>query len=439
MTFAMKNRKHFLGFLCLITLFLGCIQENKAQYSNTSYFMDNVGARSQLNPALRPRTGYIAIPAIGAFTLSSLSNTLSVKEVVDILDTDETFLSRESFLGNLYNENRFNVNLNADIVSFGFYKNNGFWSGNIGFRSDINASVPKSMFEYLYDLNIDEDTEIDDYDIRDVSMYINSYFEIGLGYSHLFNENLTIGGKIKMLLGVSHLKANMDKLRSKDITGVFTKADIDDDEDKKINMKDLIFNDFKITGSGLAIDMGVSYRFNERLTLSAALIDLGVISWSEYKTTSSLNEVELPEDEKIEWNSSLINLEAMGYKLGILKSNTTSLASTFVMGGDISLDDQWSIGILSTTHFGRPKTLSELTFSGNYHPKSWFNLTFSYSVIQSEMKTFGLACKVGPLFIATDYMPLEALSSVNNLNVSVGLSIPLGQSTTDFFREAFRP
>ena len=48
--------------------------------------------------------------------------------------------------------------------------------------------------------------------------------------------------------------------------------------------------------------------------------------------------------------------------------------------------------------------MSELTFSANIRPKNYFNVAVSYSMIQSAGKSLGLALKLGPLFVGTDYM-----------------------------------
>lgn len=48
--------------------------------------------------------------------------------------------------------------------------------------------------------------------------------------------------------------------------------------------------------------------------------------------------------------------------------------------------------------------MSELTFSANIRPKNYINCSVSYSMIQICSKSLGLALKLGPLFVGTDYM-----------------------------------
>ena len=107
------------------------------------------------------------------------------------------------------------------------------------------------------------------------------------------------------------------------------------------------------------------------------------------------------------------------------KSRKSRLASTLVLGAEYGFfNNKLAVGALSTTRFVQPDALTELTFSANYRPKSWFNVALSYSVIQSAGKSFGLGLKLGPLFVGTDYMFLGKNS--NSVNGFVGVSIPLG-------------
>ena len=107
------------------------------------------------------------------------------------------------------------------------------------------------------------------------------------------------------------------------------------------------------------------------------------------------------------------------------ESRKSRLASTLVLGAEYGFfNNKLAVGVLSTTRFVQPDALTELTFSANYRPKSWFNVALSYSAIQSAGKSFGLGLKLGPLFVGTDYMFLGKNS--NSVNGFVGVSIPLG-------------
>ena len=108
------------------------------------------------------------------------------------------------------------------------------------------------------------------------------------------------------------------------------------------------------------------------------------------------------------------------------KSRKTWLHSTMVFGAEYSLLNNWLVvGALSTTRFTKPKTMSELTLSANIRPKNYFNVAVSYSMLQSAGKSVGLALKLGPLFVGTDYMFFG--NNTKCCNAFLGISIPLNK------------
>jgi len=195
----------------------------------------------------------------------------------------------------------------------------------------------------------------------------------------------------------------------------------------------------------------------DNLTVSASVLDLGFISWSKSSTKIASANPD-PIDIKGSTYTGMINVndpqtvmnavnqlqtDAQGYmdrvtngdvldydmlqlEVGDAKESRKSrLASTLVLGAEYGFfNNKLAVGVLSTTRFVQPDALTELTFSANYRPKSWFNVALSYSAIQSAGKSFGLGLKLGPLFVGTDYMFLGKNS--NSVNGFVGVSIPLG-------------
>ena len=121
-------------------------------------------------------------------------------------------------------------------------------------------------------------------------------------------------------------------------------------------------------------------------------------------------------------NGDVLDYDMLQLEVGDAKESRKSrLASTLVLGAEYGFfNNKLAVGVLSTTRFVQPDALTELTFSANYRPKSWFNVALSYSAIQSAGKSFGLGLKLGPLFVGT------LGKNSNSVNGFVGVSIPLG-------------
>ena len=307
---------------------------------------------------------------------------------------------------------------------------------------------------------------------------INAYTEVGIGYARAINDRLSVGGKFKVLLGMGNLNLKVDgmnvdanlPLNINDITDVnqirdyhakmkvnarlessFKGMDLventSDPDPRKHYIDDFDFNGFGIAGYGGAIDLGASYKILDNLTVSASVLDLGFIKWSKGSTSVATAKGSMDYDGKdyaltpegledfqrdaqdfmnrVE-GGDVLNYEMLQLqKEDVVESRTTSLHSTVVIGAEYELLDKWlAIGALSTTRFTKPKTQTEITLSANIRPKSWLNAAISYSMIQSAGKSFGLAVKLGPLFIGTDYMFFG--KSTKTVNGFVGISVPLG-------------
>lgn len=252
-----------------------------------------------------------------------------------------------------------------------------------------------------------------------------------------YHANLTVGAE---------LKSSFKGLELKEEEGKDYVTDFDFDSGK-----------LGIAGYGFGIDLGASYKILDNLTVSASVLDLGFISWSKSSTkiasanpdpidikgstyanmvdpnnpNTVMNAVNQLQNDAQGYMDRVTNGDVLDYDMLQLEvsdakeSRKSRLASTLVLGAEYGFfNNKLAVGVLSTTRFVQPDALTELTFSANYRPKSWFNVALSYSAIQSAGKSFGLGLKLGPLFVGTDYMFLGKNS--NSVNGFVGVSIPLG-------------
>lgn len=487
-------------------LMMLCTLSANAQFLRTSYFMEGTHYRQQLNPALTPTKGYINIPVIGAVNATVGSTSLGYQDIMDIIDDGGDFYTKPDFMNRLKDKNNLNVNFSTEILSAGWYKGKNFWSFNVGLRADIGANLTKNMFSFLNEMEtIEENWRNSAYDISNQQLNINSFAEVGLGLSRQINSRLTVGARVKVLLGVGNMElklnqvamsanlptdseianwsnndywtnlgggavAEAERLKSKfdnyhanlnvnaELKSSFKGLELKEEEGKDY-ITDFDFDSGKlgIAGYGFGIDLGASYKIMDNLTVSASVLDLGFISWSKSSTkiasakpdaidirgskyTSSINvndpqtivqAVNSLQNDAQGYMDRVTNGDVLDYDMLQLEVNDAAesrksrLASTIVVGAEYGFfNNKLAVGALSTTRFVQPEALTELTFSANYRPKSWFNMAVSYSVIQSAGKSFGLGLKLGPLFLGTDYMFLGKNS--NSVNGFVGVSIPLG-------------
>lgn len=473
-----SERTAFVKVLTSAFLMLVFVLPLQAQFLRTSYFMEGSHYRQQLNPALTPGRGYINLPVIGSLNMSITSNSLGFEDVGDILDNKQgsDYFTSDKFINKLKSSNDLNLNFNTDVLSAGWYKGRNFWSFNVGLRMDLGASIPKSIFSFMRETN---GFDLDNIDWSNYSrelgrehLNINAYAEVGVGYARQINDRLTVGGRIKALLGMSNLSLdiktvsvntalqgvdnNIDwsNLTQEQLENIQGTADVKVEASLESSVKglelkenengyidDISYNsdDLGFAGYGGAIDLGASYRLLDKLTLSAAVLDLGFISWSKGSTKiataktdglsfDSNNEGDIQRFADIISSGEVLNYDMLNMEVdeGSSKSRTKWLNSTLVFGAEYELLNQWLVlGLLSTTRFTQPKTMTELTLSANVRPSNAFNFAVSYSAIQSAGKSFGLALKLGNAFLGTDYMFFG--SNTKCFNAFIGVSIPLAK------------
>ena len=444
---------------------------------------------------------------IGAVNATVGSTSLGYQDIIDIIDDGDDFYTKPDFMNRLKDNNKLNVNFSTEILSAGWYKGKNFWSFNIGLRTDIGANLTKNMFTFLNEMEtVEENWRNSNYDISGQRLNINAYTEIGLGLSRQINSRLTVGARVKALLGIGNMELKLNRvamsanlpsdqqinqwssesywnsmtpsqaaqaaqeLKDKfnnyhanltvgaELKSSFKGLELQEEEGKDY-VTDFDFDSGKlgIAGYGFGIDLGASYKILDNLTVSASVLDLGFISWSKSSTkiasanpdpidikgstyanmvdpnnpNTVMNAVNQLQNDAQGYMDRVTNGDVLDYDMLQLEvsdakeSRKSRLASILVLGAEYGFfNNKLAVGVLSTTRFVQPDALTELTFSANYRPKSWFNVALSYSAIQSAGKSFGLGLKLGPVFVGTDYMFLGKNS--NSVNGFVGVSIPLG-------------
>ena len=315
-------------------MMLVCTLSANAQFLRTSYFMEGTHYRQQLNPALTPTKGYFNLPVIGAVNATVGSTSLGYQDIIDIIDDGDDFYTKPDFMNRLKDNNKLNVNFSTEILSAGWYKGKNFWSFNIGLRTDIGANLTKNMFTFLNEMEtVEENWRNSNYDISGQQLNINAYTEIGLGLSRQINSRLTVGARVKALLGIGNMELKLNRvamsanlpsdqqinqwssesywnsmtpsqaaqaaqeLKDKfnnyhanltvgaELKSSFKGLELQEEEGKDY-VTDFDFDSGKlgIAGYGFGIDLGASYKILDNLTVSASVLDLGFISWSKSST-----------------------------------------------------------------------------------------------------------------------------------------------------------
>ena len=453
-----------------------------AQELRTSYFMQTSDYRHEMNPALLDH-GYVSMPfVLGNLNVGTTGN-IGISNFVYKMEpgwqgygvdgrTYTTFLhpnvDANKFLGDLKENNRLGVNFKYTLLSVGFRGMGGVNVIDLSLRSNTNVNLPKSLFAFAK-----EQQGNTEYNISNLGARTENMAELALGHSHKIGDKWRVGGKAKILFGLAYAGFKGDDIsitmqddlwRLKGDVSMtaalmgtkFKTSEVTDPDNP--DRAELDFDDIDFTpglgGVGLAFDLGATYKVMDNLTVSAAVTDLGFVSWKNAQMASSRSEWSFSgfkndilvgdEDDN---NGNAVSIEDQFDDLGDdfedmlkvyddgQKTATRALAATVNVGVEYALPmyDKFRFGFLYTSRIAGRYSWHQGMLSANVRPAKWFEASLS-GAVSSTGATAGLVldfhAKHFNFFIGADRFMSKLTKdfipvSSTNSNISLGFSFPM--------------
>ncbi len=445
-----------------------------AQTINSAYFTEDYKFRHMLNPAFGNEQNYVSIPALGNISVNTHGNfgyrdvimsnpmypSLSDKKMTTFLNP---YISAEDALsGFSTGNNRITGDVSLTILSAGFKAFGGYNTIEINSRTTTGVSLPYELFEFA------KNTGNHSYDIGDINAHAQSFAEIAFGHSRQINDKLRLGAKLKVLVGLGRADVKMRNMKADltaedkwTITGEAT-ADVSMkgfsyvSEEKEYNIEgsgtyervnNVDLDGVGVGGFGMAIDLGGVYEINEDWTVSASVLDLGFISWTndmlaenrsksfvfngfhDVSVTSDRGEeIDTKVDRYGDQLADFANLTDMGDKGG----RSTGIGATINVGAEYTLPvyRKVSFGALCTSRINGAYSWTEGRLSANYAPLNWLDGGVSFAV-NSFTTSMGWVLNLHPkgynFFIGMDHIlgktSKEMIPLSSNASLTVGMNI----------------
>lgn len=457
-------------------LLMVCAISASAQSLNSAYFTNDYKFRHTMNPAFGNEQNYVSVPVLGNFGVDVRGN-FGVEDM--IMDNPlygqpgekrlTTFMnpniSASSALdGFSTGNNRLIEDMNITLLSAGFKGFGGYNTIELNVKQSLGLSLPYEFFEFA------KNTGNQTYDIGDINLGAQAYAELAFGHSRQLNEKLRVGAKVKLLFGIARadvaLKDMKADLASDDKWTISGKAEANmsfkgltyKTETKEYNnpnkgtyerVNDVDVDGGGLGGFGMAFDLGAVYKLNDDWTFSAALLDLGFISWSNDMMAASSGEP----FEFDGFRDVAINRDNGGHKLSDITDDlgdqftefsnledkgdqggrTTGIGATLNLAAEYTLPvyRQVKFGLLSSTRIRGPYSWTEGRLSANYEPLKWMNGGVNFAV-NSFAASMGWVLNIHPkgynFFIGMDHI-LGSLSK-EGIPLSSNASVQLGMSVT---------
>ena len=300
----------------VFTLLIGLLvigQTARAQQEFTLYHMPVLSQSTFLNSAAIPEHKIsISLPIPSTF-IGFNNSAFSVKELMD----KSGKIDFNKFTSGLSkNKNYIGVGANIELFHLRVKAIDNFFSFQSRFVNDLRFFYPKDL------LALGTEGIKDGYSLSGLDIDFSSYFEHAIGFTRAKPDSRwTYGGKLKLLKGVANvqtkssqieLQVDNENLYQYDLTAdMEVNVGVGLDKSKFTSFEDigdinfdfdcLISGDcaadlFKVSdiqlSNGFAMDAAATYQLTRRITLGAALNNLGYINWKSftqnYKGSSSL-------------------------------------------------------------------------------------------------------------------------------------------------------
>lgn len=463
------NKYMALGLLSM------CSLHAMAQQLNSAYFTNDYKFRHTMNPAFGNEQNYVSMPGFGNVNVSTMGNFGYEDVIFDNPMFPSTSKDRLTTFMNPYistadalkgfnsGDNKILGDVSITVLSAGFKGFGGYNTIELNARTSFGVSMPYELFEFA------KNTGNRTYNIGNISANGQAFAELAFGHSRQINEKLRVGAKVKLLFGAGRGDVNIDNVKAD--LAADDKWTVSGHAKSEVSVKGFTYkteekeykeegrgtyqyvNDVDVDGAGLggfglAFDLGGVYKINNDFTVSAALLDLGFIKWSnnmvavnggEEFVFNGFHDVAVNEDhggstmsmqgdKYSDQLADFANLQDKGDEGG----RTTGIGATLNLGCEYTLPVYRKItfGVLSSTRFRGDYSWTEARVSANWTPLKWIdggvNMAFG-----SYRNSFGWVLNFHPkgynFYVGMDHtlgkVSKEFIPLNSNAAVSVGMSV----------------
>lgn len=451
-----------------------------AQGLNTGYFIEEYKMRHNMNPAFGNQQNYISVPGAGNINVRTQGN-FGLGDVlfdnprygIDSNKKKTTFMNpyistADALSGFASGDNRINADVDVTLLSGGFKAWGGYNTVSIDARTNVGMSLPRTLFDFA------RNTGNQTYSMDDINVHAQSFVQLAFGHSRNINDQWRVGGKVKVLLGIGRGDLQISNLRADladadkwtmtghaeshvSMKGFSYKQEQKDYKDEQKGsyeyVNDVDIDGVGVSGVGLAFDLGAVYQINQDWQVSAALIDLGFIKWSNNMTAVNRQETfvfngfhDIAYDKHDEQGNLKDNsIKGQGNKYadqladfanltdqGDQGGRTTGIGATLNIGAEyvFPLYRPLKFGLLSSTRLNGQYTWTEGRLSANVAPLKWLDGGLSFAV-NSFTTSCGWMINAHPkgvnLFIGMDHIlgkvSKEFIPLSSNASVNIGINV----------------
>ncbi|MBO4476098.1 MAG: hypothetical protein J5737_05220 [Bacteroidales bacterium] len=305
------------GILALVAFVAASAQDFK-----TGYFLDNYTYGYRINPASPLNGDEFTFFSLGLGNVSAELNSNFPPSILIAPGKDGNYLmpflnwaqySDSDILTPLADLNKMTLDANVNLLTFGRQTDDHLFSVELNVRAGASVGATRDFFSFarrgLSSLETGDYSGV--YQFTNINLGVDTYGELAIGYSQKIGDILTIGGRVKALVGMANAAADWSALgKEGSVEDVYAESDANlalslpvdlqvptgsydgntyydlnalAEQMASFNIKDIHKT---IAGYGAAVDLGVTVEPVDGLSISASVLDLGFISWNSTVNSS---------------------------------------------------------------------------------------------------------------------------------------------------------
>jgi hypothetical protein len=448
------TRKCILSlFFALCSLFCITISTN-AQQSSTLFFMHTIPQSNLTNPAVQiPCKVFVGVPLLSSIHANYSNTFFSYNDLIYNTADDSLDFNYNHFLSKPNTRQNIAVEMHVSLINFGFLYNEYYFNFNISDKIETGVTYPTNLFGLVLNGNTPQVGQT--YDLSHAALNAIYYREWAFGVSKIIDEQLTLGVKAKLLFG----KANLRTVKSDFTLHTAPATDAYDwtiNYNVQANMSPFVAT-YDVNGNvsnialadkspaafllnrknkGIAFDFGAIYNYDEKITLSGSLLDLGLIRWKD-------SPLKLNSNGTINFNGIDANLNNLNQLVDSVENSVNSGASEkpyfsflspkMYLGATYSLRPSINAGLLTRQEIRYGKWQPSVTASLNTWYTKYLTGSVSWSWINNSFANFGLGVgartpNFGLYIISDNVYGMFKYKSARLENIRFGLNLLFGCS-----------
>ena len=379
---------------------------------------------SWLRPSIVPdKKYYLEIPFLSSFNCQYSNSSFTYHDLYKRRADDSTFFDIDNILSKMKDNNFIGFNFSNVIIGFGMRIKKCFITFNVNERLDFGFAFPKELIDFIDKGNgpyIGKTLEF-----KNVSLDIMHFREYAFGFSGKINDKIFSGIRVKYLYGmenVSTVNKNLSLTTKQDDYSLHLISDITLNTSTFFNSKNGYNNlnlekyIFGLNNRGVSIDIGTSFKINDKFELNGSLLDLGFIRWKDnlknFRISSDDYEfkgIDLQEfvNDTAENVQYLLDSLSQAYKpLETVDSYSTALHSRIFLSGSYKFREKTSANMLFNLKFYNGLVSPAFSFSAQQKIGKAVSFSLSYSYVNNSFDNLGIGflfqSKILSMFFVTD-------------------------------------